>query len=99
MDKQGLYNPANEHDACGVGFVAHIKGKKSHSIVEQGLLILKNLDHRGAVGADKLMGDGAGILGAPSIFFCGCAGHDVLNLNEGLIISLNALFWGWDGGM
>jgi glutamate synthase (NADPH/NADH) large chain len=62
MDKQGLYNPANEHDACGVGFVAHIKGKKTHSIVEQGLLILKNLDHRGAVGADKLMGDGAGIL-------------------------------------
>ncbi|MDB5775329.1 MAG: Glutamate synthase large chain, partial [Herbaspirillum sp.] len=53
---------ANEHDACGVGFVAHIKGTKSHSIVEQGLLILKNLDHRGAVGADKLMGDGAGIL-------------------------------------
>ena len=59
---QGLYDPANEHDACGVGFVAHIKGKKSHSIVEQGLLILKNLDHRGAVGADALMGDGAGIL-------------------------------------
>ena len=62
MHAQGLYDPANEHDACGVGFVAHIKGKKSHSIVEQGLLILKNLDHRGAVGADKLMGDGAGIL-------------------------------------
>ncbi|HEY1148306.1 MAG TPA: glutamate synthase-related protein, partial [Pseudoduganella sp.] len=62
MNAQGLYDPANEHDACGVGFVAHIKGKKSHSIVEQGLLILKNLDHRGAVGADKLMGDGAGIL-------------------------------------
>ena len=59
---QGLYDPANEHDACGVGFVAHIKGKKSHSIIEQGLLILKNLDHRGAVGADALMGDGAGIL-------------------------------------
>ena len=59
---QGLYDPQNEHDACGVGFVAHIKGKKSHSIVEQGLLILKNLDHRGAVGADALMGDGAGIL-------------------------------------
>ena len=59
---QGLYNPANEHDACGVGFVAHIKGKRSHSIIEQGLLILKNLDHRGAVGADPLMGDGAGIL-------------------------------------
>ncbi|QAU35839.1 glutamate synthase-related protein [Janthinobacterium sp. 17J80-10] len=62
MRAQGLYDPANEHDACGVGFIAHIKGKKSHSVVEQGLLILKNLDHRGAVGADKLMGDGAGIL-------------------------------------
>jgi glutamate synthase (NADPH/NADH) large chain len=62
MIAQGLYDPANEHDACGVGFVAHIKGNKSHSIIEQGLLILKNLDHRGAVGADPLMGDGAGIL-------------------------------------
>jgi glutamate synthase domain-containing protein 2/glutamate synthase domain-containing protein 1/glutamate synthase domain-containing protein 3 len=58
----GLYDPAREHDACGVGFVAHIKGQKAHSIVEQGLKILENLDHRGAVGADKLMGDGAGIL-------------------------------------
>jgi glutamate synthase (NADPH/NADH) large chain len=62
MHAQGLYDPSNEHDACGVGFIAHIKGTRSHSIVEQGLLILKNLDHRGAVGADKLMGDGAGIL-------------------------------------
>ena len=62
MQAQGLYDPKNEHDACGVGFIAHIKGEKSHSIVEQGLLILQNLDHRGAVGADKLMGDGAGIL-------------------------------------
>ncbi|AMP12800.1 glutamate synthase-related protein [Collimonas pratensis] len=62
MQAQGLYDPANEHDACGVGFIAHIKGNKSHSVIEQGLLILKNLDHRGAVGADKLMGDGAGIL-------------------------------------
>ena len=61
-ERQGLYDPANEHDACGVGFVAHFKGQKSHSIVEQGLLILKNLDHRGAVGADPLQGDGAGIL-------------------------------------
>jgi len=59
---QGLYDPVNEHDACGVGFVAHIKGKKSHEIVSQGLKILENLDHRGAVGADALMGDGAGIL-------------------------------------
>lgn len=60
--RQGLYDPANEHDACGVGFVAHMKGVKSHSIVEQGLLILKNINHRGAVGADPLQGDGAGIL-------------------------------------
>ena len=59
---RGMYVPANEHDACGVGFVAHVKGQKSHGIVEQGLLILKNLDHRGAVGADPLQGDGAGIL-------------------------------------
>ena len=59
---QGLYHPANEHDACGVGFVAHIKGRKSHSIVEQGLTILKNLNHRGAVGADPKASDGAGIL-------------------------------------
>ena len=58
----GLYDPAREHDACGVGFVAHIKGVKAHDIIQQGLKILENLDHRGAVGADKLMGDGAGIL-------------------------------------
>ena len=57
----GLYR-AQEHDACGVGFVAHIKGEKRHSIISQGLKILENLDHRGAVGADPLMGDGAGIL-------------------------------------
>ena len=61
-ERAGLYRPSLEHDACGVGFVAHIRGHKSHSIVEQGLLILKNLDHRGAVGADPLMGDGAGVL-------------------------------------
>ena len=60
--RDGLYQPSCERDACGVGFVAHIRGLKSHSIVEQGLLILKNLDHRGAVGADPLMGDGAGVL-------------------------------------
>jgi glutamate synthase (NADPH/NADH) large chain len=59
---QGLYDPANEHDACGVGFVAHIKGKKSHSIIEQGLTVLRNLTHRGAVGWDPKLSDGAGIL-------------------------------------
>jgi glutamate synthase (NADPH/NADH) large chain len=60
--RQGLYDPANEHDACGVGFIANIKGAKSHGIIDQGLQILKNLTHRGAVGADPLAGDGAGIL-------------------------------------
>jgi glutamate synthase (NADPH) large chain len=58
----GLYDPANEHDGCGVGFVAHIKGKKSHAIVDQGLTILKNLNHRGAVGWDPKLSDGAGLL-------------------------------------
>ena len=59
---QGLYTPDNEHDNCGVGFLANIKNRKSHEIIRQGLQILANLDHRGAVGADPLAGDGAGIL-------------------------------------
>jgi glutamate synthase (NADPH) large chain len=62
LQDNGLYSATQEHDACGVGFVAHIKGVKSHDIVKNALKILENLDHRGAVGADKLMGDGAGIL-------------------------------------
>ncbi len=60
--KQGLYNPDHEHDACGVGFVAHVKGVKSHALVQQGLQILNNLDHRGACGSEINTGDGAGIL-------------------------------------
>ena len=60
--KQGLYDPRHEHDACGIGFVAHIKGHKSHEIVEQALVVLANLDHRGARGAEPDTGDGAGIL-------------------------------------
>jgi glutamate synthase domain-containing protein 2/glutamate synthase domain-containing protein 1/glutamate synthase domain-containing protein 3 len=68
--RQGLYDPAHEHDACGVGFIANIKGVKSHAIVDQGLQILKNLTHRGATGADFLAGDGAGILiQIPDTFF------------------------------
>ena len=59
---QGLYDPANEHDACGVGFVVNVKNRKSHAIIEQGLKILENLEHRGATGYDPLLGDGAGIL-------------------------------------
>ncbi len=60
--RQGLYDPANEHDACGVGFVVNLRGEKSHSIVRSGLEILVNLTHRGACGCDPLTGDGAGIL-------------------------------------
>jgi glutamate synthase domain-containing protein 2/glutamate synthase domain-containing protein 1/glutamate synthase domain-containing protein 3 len=61
-EAQGLYDPANEHDACGVGFIADMKGRKSHKIVADALKILENLEHRGAVGADPLAGDGAGML-------------------------------------
>ena len=61
-ERQGLYDPRNEHDSCGIGFVANIKGRKSHDIVARGLQILVNLDHRGAVGADPRVGDGAGCL-------------------------------------
>ncbi|MBT6312587.1 MAG: hypothetical protein HOJ21_05225, partial [Alphaproteobacteria bacterium] len=69
-ERQGLYDPQNEHDACGVGFVADVKGRKSHGIIEQGLEILLKLDHRGAVGADPLAGDGAGIITQlPDAFF------------------------------
>ena len=67
---QGLYDGDHEHDACGVGFIAHIKGKKSHDIIDQGLTILRNLTHRGAVGADPKASDGAGILiQIPDAFF------------------------------
>ncbi|WP_152428560.1 glutamate synthase large subunit [Methyloferula stellata] len=59
---QGLYSPLNEHDACGVGFVADMKNRKSHDLVQMGLKILLNLDHRGAVGADPKAGDGCGML-------------------------------------
>lgn len=69
-EEKGLYSKQYEHDACGVGFVAHLKGQKSHDIIANGLKILENLDHRGAVGADPLMGDGAGILiQIPDAFF------------------------------
>ena len=60
--EQGLYDPANEHDACGFGFIANIHNEPKHEIVHQALEIVHNLDHRGAIGADPLAGDGAGIL-------------------------------------
>jgi glutamate synthase (NADPH/NADH) large chain len=79
--KQGLYDPRNEHDSCGVGFVANIKGRKSHDIIAQGLQLLINLDHRGAVGADPLVGDGAGILiQIPDGLFREWAGQTGVNL-------------------
>ena len=66
----GLYDPRREHDACGVGFIAHMKGVKSHQIIRDGLAMLENLTHRGAVGSDPLMGDGAGLLAQiPDRFF------------------------------
>ena len=69
-EKQGLYDPQHEHDACGVGFVANIKNRKSHDIVEKGLEILTRLTHRGAAGADPREGDGAGIMiQLPHAFF------------------------------
>src|SRR5690348_18105819 len=59
---QGMYDPRNEHDACGVGFVATLTGDASHGLVEQALTVLRNLEHRGATGAEPDSGDGAGIL-------------------------------------
>ncbi len=68
--KFGLYNPENEHDSCGIGFVAHIKGQKSHEIIQRGLEVIINMAHRGAEGADNKTGDGAGItIQIPHDFF------------------------------
>ena len=61
-ETQGLFDPRHERDACGVGFITDLKGRASHEIVEDALSILENLEHRGAVGADPIAGDGAGIL-------------------------------------
>ncbi|MEO1972105.1 MAG: hypothetical protein ABGX07_11145, partial [Pirellulaceae bacterium] len=63
-EKQGLYDPANEKDSCGVGFVAHIKGHRSHQIILDADEVLRNMDHRGACGCEANTGDGAGILTA-----------------------------------
>ena len=80
---QGLYDPANEHDSCGVGFVADLKGRKSHQIIEYGLQILENLTHRGAAGADPRDGDGAGMLvQIPHAFFADVCPPLNINLPE-----------------
>jgi len=66
----GLYDPKNDHDSCGVGFIARIDGVSLHAVVEQGIRILVNLEHRGALGGDKSTGDGAGLLlEIPDTFF------------------------------
>ncbi|MFC1416896.1 glutamate synthase large subunit [Streptacidiphilus cavernicola] len=76
--QQGLYDPSNEHDACGVGFVATLTGKAEHRIVEQALTVLRNLEHRGATGAEPDSGDGAGILTQiPDAFFRGRVGFEL----------------------
>lgn len=81
--KQGLYDPNNEHDACGVGFVVNMKGKKSYQIVQQALTILVNLDHRGACGCEANTGDGAGILmQVPDKFLRKVAAQENLTLPE-----------------
>jgi glutamate synthase domain-containing protein 2/glutamate synthase domain-containing protein 1/glutamate synthase domain-containing protein 3 len=81
--KQGLYDPANEHDACGVGFVVNLHGVKSHRIVRQGLEVLEHLTHRGACGCDPLTGDGAGILmQMPHEFFAAVAPQAGIKLPE-----------------
>ncbi|MGG7053981.1 glutamate synthase large subunit [Nitrosomonas sp. ANs5] len=77
LPRQGLYDPADEHDACGVGFITHIKGRHSHQLVLDALDMLRNMDHRGACGCEKNTGDGAGILtGIPDAYMREIAQHD-----------------------
>ncbi|MDZ4693684.1 MAG: glutamate synthase large subunit [Deltaproteobacteria bacterium] len=80
-EKQGLYDPSHEHDACGVGFIADLHGRKSHAIVRSGAEILRNLAHRGACGCEANTGDGAGILfQIPDRFFRSVLGNDDIHL-------------------
>lgn len=90
---QGLYESRREHDACGVGAVADISGQASHSIIEYGEEILKNLHHRGAAGADEITGDGAGILfQLPHEFFAGVAADEGMSLPEPLAYGAGIVF-------
>lgn len=82
-NQEGLFNPENEKDACGVGFIVHVKGEGSHKIVKSGLEILKNMEHRGAVGSDPKTGDGAGIMTQiPDEFFKIYCANDSIELPE-----------------
>ena len=89
-DKQGLYDPWFEHEACGVGFVVNVKGNKSHQIIQQSLQVLRNLDHRGACGCEANTGDGAGILlQMPHAFFqkqCEKAGFKLPKAGRWLVL-------------
>ena len=92
-EAEGLYDPSLEKDSCGVGFIANIKGKKSHQIVSDALSILCNLEHRGAVGADPRFGDGAGILvQIPHAFFKRKAAEIGFQLPEPGEYAIGALF-------
>src|ERR1017187_4892967 len=85
-EAQGLYDPRNEHDACGIGFVANIKGQRSHDVIAKGIQVLVNLTHRGACGCDPETGDGAGVLiQIPHRFFareCGRLGFTLPPMGE-----------------
>ncbi|MFH1878138.1 MAG: glutamate synthase large subunit [Candidatus Omnitrophota bacterium] len=82
-EKQGLYDPAFEHDSCGVGFVCHIKGERSHEVVLNSIKVLEHMSHRGAVGADPETGDGAGILmGIPHEYYKEVCSSSGINLPE-----------------
>ena len=88
--KQGLYDPWFEHDACGVGVVANIKGKKSNKILRQALVVLHNMDHRGGQGADMNSGDGAGVLlQIPHNFFVKECAKQEVTLPDGQAGDLN----------
>src|SRR5271156_1769599 len=90
---EGLYDPSLEKDSCGVGFIANIKGKRSHQIVSDALSILCNLEHRGAVGADPRAGDGAGILvQIPHAFFVRKATEIGFHLPDPGEYAIGALF-------
>ena len=90
---QGLYDPRYEHDSCGVGFVAHIKGVRSHQLVQQALEVLGHLEHRGAVGCDPGTGDGAGILlQLPHDFFVEECADDLIHLPEAGSYAVAMLF-------
>ena len=92
-EAEGLYDPSQEKDACGVGFIANIKGKKSHQIVSDAINILCNLEHRGATGADPRFGDGAGILvQIPHAFFSRKAAELGFTLPEPGQYAVGALF-------